>query len=448
MTKTPMSSKLTATSTTATTITTKSSIATGPSTTMTLCCGTFHHVKGYTKTKVVARPGVLTTTQPFYFEGDWAEKIEDKYLLHDGMITDCNIPHPWWTLHSNLFDILPDDRAITHDAVFRLHGVPIFYFPYFYRALKKEPRKSGFLSPEAGHSSQFGYFFGAGYYWAINRSYDLTYVFTDYTERGVRAPSRLPGQAHAEDRLQHHRARRRRPRDAHLAPKLPAPASPARRRPSSATDGPRAAISTTSAPICSARPSPERSTKRFTPAPTPPLTSRRNSAITPSTPLFRATRTSSAPRRAMRLPSASFPSSSSWAAISDCIRPGAVMGLLRYQLRPLPSRGVGRRRQRGHLLSNQPVHSPRRSRAHGRNHLPLGRRQHRSVVHDARNVLRAEPDQPHDRRVRPAQPHRARDQRGFRPSSDRARLSSKDFSRRRAQACDRTAHHLRLRDRR
>ena len=36
--------------------------------------GTFYHVRGYTKTKVVARPGVLTTQQPFYFEGDWARR--------------------------------------------------------------------------------------------------------------------------------------------------------------------------------------------------------------------------------------------------------------------------------------------------------------------------------------------------------------------------------------
>jgi LPS-assembly protein len=147
--------------------------------------GTFHHVRGYAKTKVVARPGMLTTQQPFYFEGDWAEKIEDKYLLHDGILTDCHIPHPWWTLHSKVFDIIQGDRAITHNAIFRLHGIPVFYFPYFYKALKKEPRKSGFLTPEAGHSSLFGYFFGGGYYWAINRSYDLTYLLTDYTSRGI-----------------------------------------------------------------------------------------------------------------------------------------------------------------------------------------------------------------------------------------------------------------------
>jgi LPS-assembly protein len=147
--------------------------------------GTFYHLKGYTKTKVVARPGVLTTQEPFYFEANWAEKIEEKYILHDGIITDCHIPHPWWTMNAHMWDIIPGDRAITHGGVFHVHGVPLLYLPYFYKALKKEPRKSGFLTPEAGHSSLFGYFVGAGYYWAINRSYDVEYLMTDYTSRGI-----------------------------------------------------------------------------------------------------------------------------------------------------------------------------------------------------------------------------------------------------------------------
>jgi LPS-assembly protein len=147
--------------------------------------GTFYHVKGYTKTKVVARQGVLTTQEPFYFEAEWAEKIEERYILHEGLITDCHIPHPWWTMNAHEWEIIPEDHAITKGGVFHLHGVPLLYLPYFYKALKKEPRRSGFLTPEAGHSSQFGYFFGAGYYWAINRSYDVTYLLTDYTSRGV-----------------------------------------------------------------------------------------------------------------------------------------------------------------------------------------------------------------------------------------------------------------------
>lgn len=146
--------------------------------------GTFHHVRGYTRTKVVARPGVLTTQEPFYFEGVSAEKFTDRYVLYDGVITDCHLPNPWWTMNSRKFDIFPDDKAVTRSGVFRLGRYPLFYFPYFYKSLKKEPRKSGFTTPEAGHSSQFGYFVGLGYYWAINRSYDATYLFQDYTARG------------------------------------------------------------------------------------------------------------------------------------------------------------------------------------------------------------------------------------------------------------------------
>jgi LPS-assembly protein len=147
--------------------------------------GTFHHVRGYAKTKVVARPGVLTTQEPFYFEGVTADKFEDRYILYDGMITDCKIPNPWWTLRSKKFDIVPDESAKSRSGVFRLHRIPIFYFPYFYKSLKKEPRKSGFTTPEAGHSSQFGYFFGLGYYWAISRTMDATYLLQDYTARGL-----------------------------------------------------------------------------------------------------------------------------------------------------------------------------------------------------------------------------------------------------------------------
>jgi LPS-assembly protein len=146
--------------------------------------GTFHHPRGYGKTKVVARPGVLTTQAPFYFEGESADKFEDRYVLHNGFITDCTLPHPWWTLHSDEFDIVPEDHAIAHKAIYHLRDIPIFYFPYFYKSLKKEPRKSGLLTPNIGNSSTRGYMIGLGYYWAISRSLDLTYLFQDFTTRG------------------------------------------------------------------------------------------------------------------------------------------------------------------------------------------------------------------------------------------------------------------------
>ena len=147
--------------------------------------GIFWDVRGTSPAKIVARPGLLTTSNPFYFEGKWAERREDRYILHDGFITDCKIPRPWWRLTAPKFDIIPHDRAIGYHAVFHIKRLPLLYFPAFYKSLKKLPRKSGFLTPSIGRSSRFGEFFGLGYYWAINRSYDFLYQGEYYSARGL-----------------------------------------------------------------------------------------------------------------------------------------------------------------------------------------------------------------------------------------------------------------------
>lgn len=149
--------------------------------------GRFYNVTGSATTRVVARPGRLTTQNPFYFAGDWAERLGDKYILYHGFITDCLVPAgetPWWSLHGPAFDIIPGDRAIARNAWFHIRDVRLFYFPFFYKALDKEPRRSGFLIPNIGNSSMYGQVVGLGYYWAINRSYDLTYNLEYYTKVG------------------------------------------------------------------------------------------------------------------------------------------------------------------------------------------------------------------------------------------------------------------------
>ncbi|MGH9719127.1 MAG: LPS-assembly protein LptD, partial [Bryobacteraceae bacterium] len=146
--------------------------------------GVFYDPKGFAVTQIDARPGVLTSTSPFYFEGKRAERLGAKYILYDGMITNCRIPRPWWTLRGPKFDIVPQGRAIAHRAVFRVRKAPLFYTPYFYKSLERAPRRSGFLTPNAGNSSRRGKMFGVGYFWAINRSYDATYRIQNFTQRG------------------------------------------------------------------------------------------------------------------------------------------------------------------------------------------------------------------------------------------------------------------------
>ncbi len=147
--------------------------------------GKFWDVRGQSPVRIEARPRVLTSTNPFYFQGKWAERLKEKYILHDGFITNCKMPTPWWIVRSPTFDIIPNDRAVAHNALFRLRRIPIFYTPYYYKSLEKMPRQSGFLTPNIGNSSTRGKMIGLGYYWAINRSYDAAYHAQYFTERGL-----------------------------------------------------------------------------------------------------------------------------------------------------------------------------------------------------------------------------------------------------------------------
>jgi LPS-assembly protein len=146
--------------------------------------GKFYIVSGTSPAKILTSPFVLTTTNPFYFEANSADRYKDRYILHKGFLTDCKLPKPWWIMQAPLFDVVPGNRAIARNAVLRVKHLPVFYLPFFYRPLGRNPRQSGFLTPTFGHSSFYGWIYGAGYYWAINRSYDMTGIVEDFSERG------------------------------------------------------------------------------------------------------------------------------------------------------------------------------------------------------------------------------------------------------------------------
>ena len=147
--------------------------------------GKFYEVVGTSPAQITARPGLLTSTNPYYFKGEWAERLKDHYILHNGFLTDCIVPRPWWILKGPVFDVVPGDHAIARRSWFYLRRVPIFYTPYFYKSLKKEGRRSGILVPNFIRDSLHGEGASFGYFWAINRSYDLTYRGEYYSNAGL-----------------------------------------------------------------------------------------------------------------------------------------------------------------------------------------------------------------------------------------------------------------------
>ena len=147
--------------------------------------GKFYVVSGTSPAKIESKPGLLTTANPFYFQALWAERLKEKYILHQGFITDCKVPKPWWRLRGKRFVIVPREKALAYRSVFFLRWAPLFYWPVFYKSLERNPRESGFLSPNIGNSSRYGEMVGLGYYWAINPSTDLLYRAQYFTEAGL-----------------------------------------------------------------------------------------------------------------------------------------------------------------------------------------------------------------------------------------------------------------------
>ncbi len=71
------------------------------------------------------------------------------------------------------------------DVVLEVYGVPIAYTPYFRHADPLTPRKTGFLPPAFGSSSDLGTTVQVPYFWAIEPERDLTFAPIFTTDEGV-----------------------------------------------------------------------------------------------------------------------------------------------------------------------------------------------------------------------------------------------------------------------
>ncbi len=71
------------------------------------------------------------------------------------------------------------------DAYFEIYGQPVLYLPYFQHPDPSVKRKSGFLAPEYGSSTNLGTITGIPYYYALAPNADFTFQPTYMSEQGV-----------------------------------------------------------------------------------------------------------------------------------------------------------------------------------------------------------------------------------------------------------------------
>jgi hypothetical protein len=150
--------------------------------------GTFETASGIASlgSQGVKDRSMFGTLEPdVYFYGKTIEKIgDDKYRIHDGGFTTCVQPTPRWDVVSGTATIDLGDYAILRNAVMRVKNVPVLYLPILYYPIQDDDRATGFLLPTYGTSLYRGQSISNGFFWAINRSMDATFMHDWYTKRG------------------------------------------------------------------------------------------------------------------------------------------------------------------------------------------------------------------------------------------------------------------------
>jgi LPS-assembly protein len=147
--------------------------------------GRFYDVTGTIGSSYRGRQLILTTSNPFAFTGKVVDRVgPDRYVVHHGTITSCELPHPKWTFNAPVAVVNVGGTAKVYNSTFRVKGVPVLYTPFADHPVRREPRKSGFLMPAFGTSTIKGTVLGDSFYWAINRSMDATIGAENYSARG------------------------------------------------------------------------------------------------------------------------------------------------------------------------------------------------------------------------------------------------------------------------
>lgn len=147
--------------------------------------GIFYDVKGTIGVRFHGQLVTLTTSNPFALTGKVVDKLgPDRYVVHHGTVTSCQVPHPIWTFNAPRVVVEVGGDAKIYRSTFRVKGVPAFFMPYATHPVDHLGRHSGFLMPNFGTSNIKGFMLGDSFYWAINRSMDATIGGEMYSSRG------------------------------------------------------------------------------------------------------------------------------------------------------------------------------------------------------------------------------------------------------------------------
>jgi hypothetical protein len=148
--------------------------------------GIFHNAFGSASVSDRVDRSFFGTQEPdAFFYGETIEKLgPDRYRVRKGGFTTCIQPTPRWEMTAGSVTLTLDKRAVLTNAVLKVKDVPLFYVPALYYPINKEDRSTGFLLPTYGTSLVRGNTVSNAFFWAIDRSQDLTLAHDWFSRTG------------------------------------------------------------------------------------------------------------------------------------------------------------------------------------------------------------------------------------------------------------------------
>ncbi len=120
-----------------------------------------------------------------YFTADRVDRISlDEINIRNGEFTACEDSVPKWSFTAAQANIKTNDRIKLKNPKFRVKNIPVAAFPFITIPLRKDDRKSGFLTPTVGYSGNKGGRISGAYYQTLGRSADITFRGDIFTKRG------------------------------------------------------------------------------------------------------------------------------------------------------------------------------------------------------------------------------------------------------------------------
>src|SRR3954469_16391584 len=127
------------------------------------------------------------------FAAPRAERKEGRYtIFQSGVYTACEPckddprkPPRWQVRATRIIHDATEKMIYFEDARLEALGFPLFYWPYLSMPDPTVKRKTGFLIPKFGYSTQNGVFVSAPYFWALAPNYDLTLTPTLMSKQGL-----------------------------------------------------------------------------------------------------------------------------------------------------------------------------------------------------------------------------------------------------------------------